>query len=119
MSEGKRRRNLDRARRERAQRASRSTRSGKPPARRSRFQRAECCGAMVAADPGRMGRDWADVHEDGCTAPWEALGLDGEPRPVFPGAPWLPAGLQLRAVNRKAGSAPASPQHAARRLESR
>ena len=80
---------------------------------RSLWQRADCCGAMIAADPGRMGSSWADVHEPGCPAPWEALGLDGEPREVWPGAPYLPDVPRLRAVNRRPGSRPASPEHLA------
>jgi hypothetical protein len=83
------------------------------PSQPSLWQRAECCGAMIAADPDRMARDWADVHEAGCRAPWDQLGLDGLPREVYPGAGWLPEGTRLRAVNRKAGVVPARPQHAA------
>lgn len=86
---------------------------GSRPALRSPWQRAECCGSMIAADPGRMGSRWADVHEAGCPVPWEALGLGGPPRQVYPGAPYLPAGIRLRAVNRKAGVLPANPQHLA------
>jgi hypothetical protein len=79
----------------------------------SLWQRAGCCGAVIAADPSRMSKTWADVHEPGCPAPWEALGLDGEPREVYPLAPYLPAGTRLRAVNRSPGRAPASPGHQA------
>jgi hypothetical protein len=86
---------------------------------RSRLQRAQCCGAMIAADPARMHGNWADVHEPGCRVPWEALPPDvrddgGEPRDVYPFAPWLPpAGLRLTAVNRRPGARPANPDHAA------
>lgn len=66
----------------------------------SKWDRAQCCGAVIAADPARMGRRWADVHEPGCPVPWETLGLDGPPRPVYPGAPGIPPGIRLRAVNR-------------------
>lgn len=83
------------------------------PPRPSLWQRAECCGATIAADPGRMGRGWSDVHEPGCPAPWEALGLDGPPREVYPGAPYLPAVPRLRAVNRRPGSVPVQPGHLA------
>lgn len=70
----------------------------------SLWQRAQCCGAVIAADASRMSRNWADVHEPGCPVPWEALGLDGPPRDVYPGAPYLPGGVYLRAVNRRSGS---------------
>jgi hypothetical protein len=83
-----------------------------PPSLPSLWQRADCCGAMIAADPGRMGKSWADVHEPGCTAPWEALGLDGPARDVYPGAAYLPPG-RLRAVNRSPGRLPANPGHQA------
>jgi len=83
------------------------------PARPSLWRRAECCGATIAADRSRMGRDWADVHEPGCREPWRQLGLDGEPREVYPLAPYLPAGRRLRAVNRMPGSVPAQPDHRA------
>jgi hypothetical protein len=79
---------------------------GEPPLR-SLWQRARCCGATIAADPARMGRAWADVHEPGCPAPWEALGLDGPARDVYPGAPYLPDVPWLSAVNRRPGPAPA------------
>lgn len=83
------------------------------PVRPSLWQRAQCCGAMIAADPARMGSTWADVHEPGCGAPWEALGLDGPARDVYPGAPGVPSGERLRAVNRRPGARPASPEHQA------
>jgi hypothetical protein len=93
-----------------------------PAARPSLLIRAQCCGAMIAADPSRMRGNWIDVHESGCRVPWEALPRDlredgGEPRDVWPTAPWLPAeGLRLTAVNRRPGARPASPGHAAPRL---
>jgi hypothetical protein len=83
------------------------------PSLRSLWQRAECCGATIAADPGRMGSGWADVHEPGCPAPWTALGLDGTARDVYPGAPYLPDVPRLRAVNRRPGARPATPEHEA------
>jgi hypothetical protein len=83
------------------------------PGQPSLWQRADCCGATIAANPDRMGSRWADVHEPGCPAPWEALGLDGEPAEVYPGAPGMPEGTRLRAVNRMPGAVPASPEHAA------
>jgi hypothetical protein len=79
----------------------------------SRWQRAQCCGATIAADPARMAGRWADVHEAGCGVPWQLLGLPGEPREVYPGAPGVPDGIWLPAVNRKAGRPPANPRHAA------
>lgn len=91
----------------------RSSTASTVPERPSLWQRARCCGAVIAADPGRMSRNWADVHEPGCTVPWEALGLDGEPREVYPGAPYLPPGDRLRAVNRSPGRQPAVSGHQA------
>jgi hypothetical protein len=91
----------------------RSFTAGTAPGLPSLWQRAQCCGATIAADLSRMSRQWADVHEPGCPAPWEALGLDGPPRDVYPGAPWVPAAGRLRAVNRRPGSRPASPEHQA------
>ena len=85
------------------------------PVTPSRWQRARCCGATIAADPSRMGRRWSDVHEPGCPAPWEALGLDGEPFDVYPGAPGIAYEGRLRAVNRRPGSVPAQPEHASAR----
>lgn len=85
------------------------------PAIPSLWQRARCCGATIAADPSRMSRRWSDVHEPGCPAPWEALGLDGPPRDVYPGAPGVPPGTYLNAVNRRPGAVPAQPEHASAR----
>jgi len=85
------------------------------PARPSLWRRAECCGATIAADRSRMGRDWADVHEPDCRVPWEILGLGGEPREVYPLAPYLPAGRRLHAVNRMPGAQSARHQAALRR----
>lgn len=93
----------------------RSFTTGTAQGLQSLWQRARCCGATIAADPARMSRNWADVHEPGCPAPWEALGLGGPAREVYPGAPWLPAGDRLRAVNRRPGSVPASGHQAALR----
>lgn len=87
--------------------------SGPPPRLMSAWKRAECCGALIAAAPARMGKDWADVHEPGCPVPWEILGLPGRPRQVYPGAPYLPPGARLRAVNRKPGRIPARLSHLA------
>lgn len=83
------------------------------PALPSLWQRAGCCGATIAADRSRMHRNWADVHEPGCRAPWEALGLPGPARDVYPGAPGIPPGQRLRAVNRRPGSVPVQDGHQA------
>lgn len=105
MSGTRRNRKLDPAQRRKA-----FTRGTAQP---SRWQLAECCGATIAADQARMGSRWADVHEPGCRVPWDRLGLDGEPREVYPGAEYLPEGSRLRAVNRQSGSVPANPDHLA------
>jgi hypothetical protein len=83
------------------------------PPLRSLWRRAPCCGATISADRDRMGTWWADVHEPGCRVPWEELGVSGEPFEVYPGAPQIPDGARLRAVNRKPGSWPANREHIA------
>jgi hypothetical protein len=112
MSRSRKYRNTDPRQRRREHRTP-------PPSPRSLWVRAACCGALIAADPARMGKGWADVHEAGCRVPWDALHLDGEPREVHPAAPWLPSGARLRAVNRAPGSRPANPDHAAPHLRQR
>lgn len=87
--------------------------AGTSPSLPSRWQRCTLCGATIAADPSRMGKQWADVHEPGCPVPWDQLGLGGPPCEVWPGAPRIPAGSRLRAVNRRPGAVLVSPGYLA------